>query len=116
MLNAKEFGLFEADEYREENTIIYTPKLGSRLIVHWPAHTDVVLVERKFERKNGPQGSSNNCTTDPVSIYTEGWYVTVYTVAAPTTVVLLVRLQVMMAFSIRIISGLFVISAEEVPL
>jgi len=98
LLNVNELELFEADEYREENTIIYTPKLGNRLIVHWPAQTDVVLVERKFERKNGPHGSNSNCTTDPASTSTEGWYVTVYTVAAPTTVVLLVRLQVMTAF------------------
>lgn len=59
------FELFVAVEYKLEKTKSSTPKLGSKLILHWPAHMVVVFVVRKLDRENGPHGSNCNWTTDP---------------------------------------------------
>lgn len=63
---------FEDVRNNDENITSYTWKLVNKLNVHWPEHTLVVLVVRKFDLEYGPQLSNCNCTTDPASIITEG--------------------------------------------
>lgn len=115
------FSVIVVDEFEDvgnndENITNSTWKLVSRLSVHWPEHTLVVLVVRKFDLEYGPQLSSWSWITDPASIITVGLNCTVYTEAAPTTVELLVNVQGIYALAICTSSRLIVIIEDEVLL